>query len=135
MALAFAEALHRRVIRRRFANLADLSVVLLMARLITALATIVSMAPYLLFFAWVVFPQVPSQIGGAAPVQVRLVFSQSTISQAQQLGLADSASNLVSPPVELVWETSDWYLVRWQSPFGSTTARLGKGMVSAIVIE
>ena len=65
----------------------------------------------------------------------RLVFSSSATSQVQQLGLAASASDLMSLPLELVWETSDWYLVRWHAPQGTTTARLSKGMVSAIIIE
>jgi hypothetical protein len=135
LALACAEVGHRQIIRRQFSDLADLRVVLLVARMVTVLVTIVSAVPYLLFFAWVVFPQVPPQIGGAEPLPARLVFSSSTTSQVQELGLADSASDLMSLPVELVWETSDWYLVRWQAPTGTTTARLNKGMVSAIVIE
>jgi len=135
LAVACAEVGHRQIIRHQFADLADLRVVLLVARVVTVLATIVSSVPYLLFFAWSVFPLVPPQIGGAEALPARLVFSSSTTSQVQELGLAASASDLMSLPVELVWETSDWYLVRWRSPEGTTTARLNKGMVSAIIIE
>jgi hypothetical protein len=135
LALVCAEAGHRQIIRRQFADLADLRVVLLAARMVTVLSTIIAAAPYLLFFAWVVFPQVPPQIGGAEPLPARLVFSPTTTGQVQELGLAASASDLMSLPVELVWETSDWYLVRWHSPEGATTARLNKAMVSAIIIE
>jgi hypothetical protein len=135
VALACAEAGHRRIIRHQFADLADLRVVLLVARVVTVLVTFSSSVPYLLFFAWVVFPQVPPQIGGAEPLPARLVFSSSTTSQVQVLGLAASVSDLLSLPVELVWETSDWYLVRWHTSEGSTTARLNKGMVSAVIIE
>ncbi len=115
LAVACAEAGHRQIICRQFADLADLRVVLLVARVVTVLVTIVSTVPYLLFFAWLVFPQVPPQIGGAEPLPARLVFSPSTTSQMQELGLAASPSDLMSLPVELVWETSDWYLVRWHA--------------------
>jgi hypothetical protein len=135
LALACAEVGHRQIIRRQFADLADLRVVLLAARMVTVLVTIVAAVPYLLFFAWSVFPQVPPQIGGAEPLPARLVFSSATNNQVQQLGLEASPSDLISLPVELVWETSDWYLIRWHSSEGTTTARLNKGMVSAIIIE
>lgn len=135
LAIACAEIGHRQIIRRQFADLTDLRVVLHVARVVTVLMTIFSAVPYLLFFAWSVFPQVPPQIGGAEPLPARLVFSPSTSSQVQELGLGASSSDLMSLPVELVWETSDWYLVRWHDPEGTTTARLNKGMVSAIIIE
>jgi hypothetical protein len=135
LALACAEAGHRQIIRRQFADLTDRWVVMHVARVVTVLVTIFSTVPYLLFFAWVVFPQVPPQIGGAEPLPARLVFSPATSSQVQELGLGASASDLMSLPLELVWETSDWYLVRWHGPEGTTTARLSKGMVSAIIID
>jgi hypothetical protein len=45
-----------------------------------------------------------------------------------------SAASLVSPRLDIPREETVWCVVRWVTTTGQTTARLSKGMVSAILV-
>lgn len=136
LATGFAmDAVNRRLIGFHYPDADDRRFVQVVARVVTATAAVVAAIPYLLFFARVFFPVVPPQLGGGAPLPARLVFNHLAVDEARQAGMDVSASGLVSPPLDVVWEEAEWYLVRWRTPAGDATARLDTEMVRAVLVE
>ena len=101
----------------------------------TTVAAIAAFAPYMVFVARAVFPVVPPQLGGGAPIAARLVIAHAWVAEAQQAGLDVSATQLLTPPLELIWQESDWDLVRWQSAQRPLTAQLDTEFIAAVVLE
>ena len=89
---------------------------------------------YLALFATSYYDEVPAQFGGGKPWTARILFTPSSIDQARQLGFELSPSNLLTPPVQVVWETEDSYLIRTSQTQEGSTVQIDKALVSAAVV-
>lgn len=134
LAAGLGEAINRQL-AVRLAGDADRGIALTAGRIVIAVGAIAAFAPYMIFVAREVFPSVPPQLAGGAPIAARLVIAHAWVAEAQQAGLDVSATQLLTPPLELIWQESDWDLVRWQTTQGPLTAQLDTEFISVVVLE
>lgn len=87
-----------------------------------------------LFVKWV-YPQVPEQFGGGQSKLVILLFGDSAIKGAAQLGIRMETESL-SKPLILLFEVSDAYVISGSQneAYKSKAIRINKSMIQAIEI-
>ena len=93
----------------------------------------------LLFLAYVgifghhFYPAIPEQIGGGRPRAVQLLIAASAVPAARELGLDVSEEAPLSPPLELLWEGEESYVVRLPEPRQRAVVQIARGLVDGVV--
>jgi hypothetical protein len=79
------------------------------------------------------YPTIPEQIGGGRPRLVQLLVAADAAPAARELGLDVSAEAPLSPPLELLWEGEESYVVRLPDPHQRAVAQIARGLVDGLV--
>jgi hypothetical protein len=90
----------------------------------------------LTFIGWFghhVYPEIPEQLGGGQPRLVQLLIAPGAIPAARELGLQVSPDSPVTPPLELVWEGDDTYVIRLPDPREGAIVQLAGDLVDGLV--
>jgi hypothetical protein len=90
---------------------------------------------YIGFFGWHFYGELPEQIGGGRPRTAQLLISSSAVAAARNLGIDVTEESPLSPPLELLWEGEDSYVVRLPSPHQKSVAQLSRGLVDGVVTQ
>ena len=88
---------------------------------------------YIGIFGYHFYPAIPEQIGGGRPRVVQLLIAADAVPDARQLGLDVSEEAPLSPPLELLWEGEESYVVRLPESRQQTVVQLAQGLVDGVV--
>ncbi|MDQ3412720.1 MAG: hypothetical protein M3509_11455 [Chloroflexota bacterium] len=147
LALLAALAVHRRTDRRPVSHLfygGDRAITErfnhrfgIPAALVEQLAFVI--AGTLLFLAYVglfgsrFYPDLPEQIGGGRPRTTQLLIAAGSEATVNRLGLAVTAADPLSPPVQLLWEGEESYVIRLPLPRQRAVVQIDHGLVDGVV--
>lgn len=101
--------------------------------LIFAVGGFVLFLLYLGIFGQYFYPSLPEQLGGGRPRNAQLLIAAEAIPAARELGLDVSEESPLSPPVELLWEGEDSYVIRLPRPHHRSVVQLARGLVDGVV--
>lgn len=79
------------------------------------------------------YPMIPEQIGGGRPRVTQLLIAADAIPAVRELGLQVNEGAPLSPPLELLWEGEETYIIRLPSPHHRTVVQLARGLVDGVV--
>ncbi len=101
--------------------------------LIFAVGGFVLFLLYLGIFGQYFYPRLPEQLGGGRPRAAQLLIAAEAIPAARELGLDISADSPLSPPIELLWEGEDSFVIRLPPPHNRSVVQLARGLVDGVV--
>jgi hypothetical protein len=90
---------------------------------------------YIGLFGWHFYSEIPEQLGGGRPRIVQLLISGDAVSAAQALGIGVTESAPLSPPLQLLWEGEDSYVIRLPDPARPSVVQLGRGLIDGVVVR
>lgn len=88
---------------------------------------------YIGWFGHYLYPAIPEQLGGGQPRVVQLLIASDAIPAARELGLQVAQDAPVTPPIELLWEGDEIYVLHVPSPQGQAIVQLASDLVDGIV--
>jgi hypothetical protein len=88
---------------------------------------------YIGWFGQYLYPVIPEQLGGGQARVVQLLIASEAIPAARELGLQVAQDAPVTPPIKLLWEGDEIYVLHVPSPQGQAIVQLASDLVDGIV--
>ena len=88
---------------------------------------------YIGLFGQYFYPTMPEQIGGGRPRVAQILVSGNAMPAVRELGLDVTEDAPLSPPVELLWEGEESYVIRLPSPHHRAVVQIARGLVDGVV--
>jgi hypothetical protein len=79
------------------------------------------------------YPMLPEQLGGGRPRTAQLLIAADAATTVNRLGIAVTAEDLLSPPVELLWEGETSYVIRLPTPRQRAVVQISHDLVEGVV--
>lgn len=105
----------------------------LVETMILAVAATLLLLTYVGLFGHYFYPAIPAQIGGGRPRPTQLLIAGDAIPAARELRIAVSEDAPLAPPVELLWEGEESYVICLPSPHERAVVQLSRGLVDGLV--
>src|SRR5215204_6037172 len=100
---------------------------------IFAVAGVVLFLAYVGLFGQYFYPTIPEQLGGARPRIAQILVSGDAVPAVRELGLDVSEDAPLSPPVELLWEGEESYVIRLPRTHHGAVVQIARGLVGGVV--
>ena len=100
---------------------------------IFAVAGVVLFLVYIGLFGQYFYPTMPEQLGGARPRIAQILVSGDAVPAVRELGLDVSEDAPLSPPVELLWEGEESYVIRLPRTHHGAVVQIARGLVGGVV--
>jgi hypothetical protein len=100
---------------------------------IFAVADVVLFLGYIALFGQYFYPTMPGQLGGGRPRIAQILVSGDAVPAVRELGLDVTEDAPLSPPVELLWEGEDSYVIRPPRPRHGAVVLIARGLVGGVV--
>jgi hypothetical protein len=100
---------------------------------IFAVAGVVLILAYIGLFGQYFYPTMPEQLGGGRPRVAQILVSGDAVPAVRELGLDVTEAAPLSPPVELLWEGEESYVIRLPRPHHRAVVQLARGLVAGVV--
>ncbi|MCD6033895.1 MAG: hypothetical protein K0S78_6081 [Thermomicrobiales bacterium] len=101
--------------------------------MIFAVAGVVLFLAYVGLFGQYFYPLLPEQLGGGRPRVAQILVSGGAVLAVRELGLNVTADAPLSPPVELLWEGEESYVIRLPRPHHGAVVQIARGLVDGVV--
>lgn len=88
---------------------------------------------YIAYFGDQFYAAIPEQLGGGRPRTVQLLFGSDAVAAVRQLGIPVDDANLLSPPVQLLWQGESTYVIQLPDSSSRNVVQLDSGMVNGVV--
>lgn len=79
------------------------------------------------------YPILPEQLGGGRARTAQLLIVPDAAAAVNRLGIAVTAEDLLSPPVELLWEGENSYVIRLPAPRQRAVVQISHDLVEGVV--
>lgn len=80
-----------------------------------------------------VAPAAADGVGGGRPRTAQLLIAADAAATVNRLGIAVTAEDLLSPPVELLWEGENSYVIRLPAPRQRALVQISHDLVEGVV--
>jgi hypothetical protein len=100
---------------------------------IFAVAGVVLILAYIGLFGQYFYPTMPEQLGGGRPRVAQILVSGDAVPAVRELGLDVTEDAPLSPPVELLWEGEESYVIRLPRPHHGAVVQIARGLVGGVV--
>ena len=100
---------------------------------IFAVAGVVLFLSYIGLFGQYFYPTLPEQLGGGRPRVAQILVSGDAVPAVRELGLDVTEAAPLSPPVELLWEGEESYVIRLPRPHHAAVVQIARGLVGGVV--
>ena len=101
--------------------------------MIFAVAGVVLFLAYIGLFGQYFYPTLPEQLGGGRPRVAQILVSGDAVQAVRELGLDVTDDAPLSPPVALLWEGEESYVIRLPSPHQGVVVQIARGLVDGVV--
>jgi len=101
--------------------------------MIFAVAGVVLFLAYIGLFGQYFYPTLPEQLGGGRPRVAQILVSGDAVPAVRELGLQVSEEAPLSPPVQLLWEGEESYVIRLPRPHHGAVVQIARGLVGGVV--
>jgi len=101
--------------------------------MIFAVAGVVLILAYIGLFGQYFYPTMPEQLGGGRPRVAQILVSGDAVPAVRELGLDVTEDAPLSPPVELLWEGEESYVIRLPRPHHGAVVQIARGLVAGVV--
>lgn len=101
--------------------------------MIFAVAGVVLFLAYVGLFGQYFYPLLPEQLGGGRPRVAQILVSGAAVPAVRELGLNVTVDAPLSPPVELLWEGEESYVIRLPRPHHRAVVQIARGLVDGVV--
>ena len=101
--------------------------------MIFAVAGVVLILAYIGLFGQYFYPTMPEQIGGGRPRVAQILVSADAVPALREIGLDVTVDAPLSPPVQLLWEGEESYVIRLPGPHHRATVQIARGLVDGVV--
>lgn len=88
---------------------------------------------YVGLFGQYFFPTMPEQIGGGRLRVAQILVSGNAVPAVRELGLNVTEDAPLSPPVQLLWEGEESYVLRLPRPHHQAMVQIARGLVDGVV--
>jgi hypothetical protein len=105
----------------------------LVETMIFAVAGVVLFLAYIGLFGQYFYPTLPEQLGGGRPRMAQILVSGDAVPAVRQLGLDVTETAPLSPPVQLLWEGEESYVIRLPRPHHGAVVQIARGLVDGVV--
>ena len=79
------------------------------------------------------YPVLPEQLGGGQPRPAQLLIAPDAVAALNRLGIPVSADDLLTPPVELLWEREQGYVIRLPDSERRSVIKIDQALVDGVV--
>ena len=79
------------------------------------------------------YPTLPEQLGGGRPRVAQILVSGDAVPAVRELGLDVTEDAPLSPPVQLLWEGEESYVIRLPRPHHGAVVQIARGLVDGVV--
>src|SRR5687767_5959281 len=79
------------------------------------------------------YPTLPEQPVGRRPRVAQMLVSGDAVPALRELGLDVTENVPLSPPVQLLWEGEESYVIRLPSPHPAAVVQIARGLVAGVV--
>lgn len=121
-----------RVIAERFNDRYGIPGVLVENLIFVIVGTLLFLG-YVGLFGQSLYSHLPEQLGGGRPRPAQLLITADAVPTVNRLGIAVTTEELLSPPVELLWEGENSYVIRLPDPRQRSVVQLSRELVSGVV--
>jgi hypothetical protein len=101
--------------------------------MIFAVAGVVLFLVYIGLFGQYFYPTLPEQLGGGRPRMAQILVSGDTVPAVRELGLDVTEDAPLSPPVQLLWEEEESYVIRLPRPHHRAVVQITRSLVGGVV--
>jgi hypothetical protein len=101
--------------------------------LIFAVAGAMLFLAYIGLFGQYFYPTLPEQLGGGRPRMAQILVSGDAVPAVRELGLDVTEDAPLSPPVSLLWEGEESYVIRLPRPHHGAVVQIARGLVDGVV--
>jgi hypothetical protein len=88
---------------------------------------------YISIFGYQFYPALPEQLGGGRPRIVQVLIDPNAVPAVRELGLDVTEEAPLSPPLELLWEGEQSYVIRLPEPEQRIVVQLARELVDGVV--
>ena len=88
---------------------------------------------YVGLFGQYFYPAMPEQLGGGRPRVAQILVSGNAVPAVRELGLDVTEDAPLSPPVQLLWEGEESYVIRLPRPHHQAVVQIARGLVDGVV--
>jgi hypothetical protein len=100
---------------------------------IFAVAGVVLFLAYIGLFGQYFYPTLPEQLGGGRPRMAQILVTGEAVPAVRELGLDVTEDAPLSPPVQLLWEGEESYVIRLPRPNNGAVVQIARGLVGGVV--
>jgi len=101
--------------------------------MIFAVAGVVLFLAYVGLFGQYFYPALPEQLGGGRPRMAQILVTADAVPAVRELGLDVTEDAPLSPPVQLLWEGEESYVIRLPRPNNRAVVQIARGLVGGVV--
>ena len=101
--------------------------------MIFAVAGEVLFLAYIGLFGQHFYPTLPEQVGGGRPHEAQILGSGDAVPAVRELGLDVTEETPLSPPLELLWEGEESYVIRLPMPHHGAVEQISRGLVDGVI--
>jgi hypothetical protein len=101
--------------------------------MIFAVAGVVLFLAYIGLFGQYFYPTLPEQLGGGRPRMAQILVSGEAVPAVRELGLEVTEDAPLSPPVQLLWEGEESYVIRLPRPPHGAVVQIARSLVGGVV--
>ena len=101
--------------------------------MIFAVAGVVLFLAYIGLFGQYFYPTLPEQLGGGRTRVAQILVSGDAVPAVRELGLNVTEDAPLSPPVHLLWEGEESYVIRLPRPHQGAVVQIARGLVGGVV--
>ncbi len=105
----------------------------LVESMIFGVAGLVLLLTYIGLFGQYFYPTIPEQLGGGRPRIAQMLIAADAVPAVRELGLEVTDNAPLSPPLELLWEGEETYVIRLPRPHDRTVVQLARPLVAGVV--
>jgi hypothetical protein len=101
--------------------------------MVFAVAGVVLFLAYIGLFGQYFYPTLPEQLGGGRPRMAQILVAGDAVPAVRELGLDVTEDAPLSPPVQLLWEGEESYVIRLPPPHHGAVVQIARGLVAGVV--
>ncbi len=105
----------------------------LVESMIFGVAGLVIFLVYIGLFGQYFYPTFPEQIGGGRPRTAQMLIAADAVPAVRELGLEVTVDAPLTPPLELLWEGEETYVIRLPRPHNRTVVQLTRALIAGVV--
>ena len=94
---------------------------------------VVLFVAYVGLFGQYFYPTMPEQLGGGPPRVAQILVSGNAVPAVRELGLDVTEDAPLSPPVQLLWEGEESYVIRLPRPHHQAVVQIARSLVDGVV--